>query len=380
DAPGYQGFPGGVRPPFPIDLSLATDSNGTFVLDSSLTDVLLIALPPGSPNGSIQGSIQIPEDATSVLLVAELASGGPCPALPNNDCSAIAGEGGAFAIFNLPAGNYNVKGFVAGSNYTPVAISLADGQALSGINLSLSGDATATLDGNVSFVNAGSQQTTVILAVKSTINRLDSALVTGVPVFIRGQMPPGLRDGDVSGTFSIPGIPDGDYLILASFENDDLVRDPDICIAGTKIIEITSAGGQITSSDSLENPFKVTGALGVVSPGANEVVGAIPTFAWEDDSSETSYEIIVYDSFGEKVWDAELEGVSGGSTVSVEYGSTDPGVVIQTVLPALPLQSGTFYQFHVISLKPATSQQCSNISALTGISQTEDLRGVFLVQ
>lgn len=376
DAAGYESFPGGLREGFPIDLSLATESNGSFTLDSSLTDIALVALPGGAPSASIQGTVPIPQDQTSVLVVAELVSGDPCPVLPQNNCSSIAGPDGSFAIYNLPAGSYNVRAFVSGSNYAPVPVTLANTQVVTGLALTRQGDATATLNGNLNYVNAGTQQTTVILAVKSTVFSRESGLVTGLKVFIRGQTPPGLRDGDAGSTFSIPGVPDGNYLILASFENDQLVRDPDICISGTKIIEIGVTNGQITSSESLDNPIKITGALEVIAPTPNQAVSATPTLTWEDDSSETGYEIIVYDSLGQVVWDARIDGVSGSGTVSVTYGQA----VLEEVTPPAPLQSGGFYQFHVISLKPATSGQCSNISDYTGISQTEDLKGAFQVQ
>src|SRR4029434_6433285 len=284
DAPTYQTFPGGVRPPFPVDLALAVNNNGSFLLDSSLTDITLIKLPNPVGLGSIQGTVQIPDGKTSVLIVAELDGGAPCPALPNNDCSAIAGKSGTYTLFNLPAGAYNVKASVQGSNYTPIPLALGAGQAAIIGALSINGTPPSTLNGNLSFVNAGAQQTTVILVVKSTVNRLDSLLVTGVPVFIRGQTPPGLRDGEATGAFSIEGIPDGTYLVLAAFEDDQLVRDPDICIAGTDILEQAFANGQTVD---LGNPFKITGALEISSPPA--VTGTTPPFTWEDDSSETAY-------------------------------------------------------------------------------------------
>ncbi|MBW2735350.1 MAG: hypothetical protein JRH20_23445 [Deltaproteobacteria bacterium] len=48
----------------------------------------------------------------------------------------------------------------------------------------------------------------------------------------RGESPAGLRAGDVASDFSIENVPPGDYVVLAAFENDDLVRDPDESIGG----------------------------------------------------------------------------------------------------------------------------------------------------
>lgn len=75
-------------------------------------------------------------------------------------------------------------------------------------------------------------------------------------------------------------------MILAGFENDFLVRDPDVCIAGTEII---SQGFGIGETITLDNPFKITGSVDVLSPDNNQVVGTNPAFSWIDDSSEDQY-------------------------------------------------------------------------------------------
>src|SRR5207237_9418094 len=104
--------------------------------------------------------------------------------------------------------------------------------------------------------------------------------------------------------------------------------------------------------------FKITGALAVISPGAGDVpdVAAAPlTFKWQDDSSEDMYTLDVLDSHGTEVWGPiTLPSVNGGASVTEVYAGP-------------PLTSGQYYQFRSTSWKRGTP-----------ISQTEDLRGVFI--
>jgi hypothetical protein len=150
----------------------------------------------------------------------------------------------------------------------------------------------------------------------------------------RGEVPRGLRAPrtgvpNVAGDFSIDGVPDGSYVVLAAYENDDLVRDPDTNISGTDFVRIDVSiddGRTLSMSDS----FKVTEALAVFAPGATEpeAVNTAPTLRWADDSSEDWYDVRVFDAFGDEVWSSlELPGVSGQDEVSVEYGGPlDPGM------------------------------------------------------
>ncbi|MCB9619938.1 MAG: hypothetical protein H6724_10880 [Sandaracinus sp.] len=153
-------------------------------------------------------------------------------------------------------------------------------------------------------------------------------------------------------------MPPGRYAVLAAFENDGLVRDPDTSIAGTDIVFVDVAGADVT----LDTSFKVTEALAVRSPGAAgvETVGAgDPTFTWADDSSEDGYELVVVDAFGDVVHTADVGGVSGSADVTYTWSGA-------------ALEAGMIYQFRAKSFRER--------AARTYISATEDLRGVFLYQ
>ena len=172
----------------------------------------------------------------------------------------------------------------------------------------------------------------------------------------RGEVPPGIRAANVDGAFTIDGVPSGRYVVLAAFENDQLVRDPDESIGGTQIVHIEVGGSDITISEG----FKVTEALVVVQPGAegpDPIATQTPTLEWADDSSEDGYTLVVYDAFGEELWSDEIEGVSGSKTVTVVYGGP-------------PFEVGMYYQFRVTSFRDTNDGRVS-------ISTTEDLKGVF---
>ena len=342
DRAGYQSFPGGVRQALPLDLSAPSHASGAWSFPSALTDVGLAALPAGSGTGTIRGTLPLPAAGTGVLVVAETSSA-------PHGFSALADRSGAFALLNLPAGDYAVKAYAKSVSYTPATLTLPAGGDTS-VQLARAGDAAGTVGGSVQIVNGGlGTATSVILVVESTFD----------PALVRGDSPPGLRAGDVTGAFSIAGVPDGRYVALAAFEDDHLVRDPDTSIGGTQIQHV-----EVTNGAAVAVPgFKVTGALDVLSPGAaaaEAVASATPAFSWVDDSSEDRYDVTVLDGFGNVIWQMQLPGVSGGNP-SVVYGQAGG-----TPAAAPALLPGMYYQFKAVSSKNGTP-----------ISQTEDLKGVF---
>ena len=348
-AADYLPYPFGIRPAIPVDATKASHlGKGGWLLQNAATDVALIPLPADKQGmGSISGKVIVAGENKfpgGVLIVAE---GGI-----KQGQIGFSDKKGTYTIFNVPPGEWEVHGYKAFLQLDPAAISLAMGEGKNGIDLKENEKPYGLVSGNINIVNApGVSATSVVLVPESTFNQ----------TFVKGEVPPGLRapsppePPSITGSFSIPGVPDGKYVVLAAFENDILVRDPDPNIAGTQIVHITVPNGS-SYEISMPASFKVTEALVIVSPGAKEPepVTGNPTFIWEDDSSETKYSILVYNAFGDEVWrNDNLPRVTGSANVTVNYAGE-------------PLQEGMYYQFRVTSWRD------------TGpISQTEDLLGVF---
>lgn len=337
DASGYLTFPEGIRPALPFDTSSAVLANGRYEITSSLTDVGLLKLAPGPATGTIKGRVAENSTNASVLVVAEVNGVGH---------TAIAGRDGEYAIFNVPAGAVAVQAYARGHNYTPKSADVAAGATVE-VDLDISDAAASTVSGSVSIVNGQlGVGTSVILVVESTFRALAA----------RGETPPGLRAPDpglaptIDGAFSITGVPAGRYVVLAAFENDNLVRD-ESGIGGTAIVHQEVVAGQdVDIADS----FKVTGAVDIVGPGATgpETISGVPTFTWLDDSSEDRYAVTVFDSYGSVVW----ESGTPKSVVTLPYAG-----------PAL--KPGMYYQFRVASIKDPAEV----------LSRSEDLKGVFVM-
>jgi hypothetical protein len=351
-APDYLPFPDRLRPALPIDGQDAAppdDGPGPAVVDNSATVVALVSLPAEAAGGvTLSGRVE-GERAAGTLVVAE----GP-PLSPMG----VADVDGGFVLFNVPAGAVTVRGYHQGVELEPVALAV-DTADVEGLRLAVVTDdaeAMATVEGSVVLVDAGGAATSVVLVPSSVYQ----------PAFERGPVPFGLRAPtppeapSITSRFAIAGVPAGRYHVLAAFENDGLVRDPDASIAGTQIPEIEVVAGQ---SLELGASFKITAALAVVGPGADapEEVDGSPTFAWIDDASEDRYELAVYDARGTEVWrDDQLPRVTGGGTVEVPYGG-----------PALV--PGMIHQFRVTSWSDGPQGS-------TALTRTEDLRGVFVVR
>jgi len=358
----YQPFPGGLRPALPLsaaDVELAGDGGDDddddddgaeesrrWVLENPSTNVELLALPEDQRGGrTISGTVH-GDHPGGTLVVAE---GGGSP-----NRYTVADADGHYAIFNVPQGAHDIVGYRGGLDVRPTSV---DGDAdLDDVDLESADEASAAVTGSVNIVDApGGSETSVVLVPVSVYN--DGLERGPVPVGLRAPQAPAAPS--IAGAFEIPGVPPGRYKVLAAFENDALVRDPDAAIAGTAVVEIEVETTNVEVGES----FKVTEGLEVVSPGAEapEEVSGTPLFVFADDSSEDRYELIVLDAYGDTVWqDLEVPGVSGSSVVEVEYGG-----------PALV--PGAYYQFRATSIR-------ENPNAVSAISRTEDLRGVFIAR
>jgi hypothetical protein len=333
DASTYETFPGGLRVALPVDVK---DAAGTPpVVENASTTIGLYPLANSASLGSISGTVRT-DRAGGVLVVADNGTAHQ---------SGIADKSGAYTIFNVPAGSYEVNGYAAGINLTPAKADVSAPSQTQGVDLIASTNALGSVTGTIGIVNApGGSVTSVVLAVEATFNENLG----------RGEVPRGLRVGNVSSAFVIDGVPDGRYVVLAAFEDDKLVRDPDTSIGNTATLHVAVAGAPLDAGN-----FKVTEALAVISPGATgaEAVPMPPTFVWADDSSEDHYDLQVFDTFGTLVWRNEnVPSVKGSMNVSVSYSGP-------------PLTAGQYYQFRATSMKSAVP-----------ISRTEDLLGVLIAK
>lgn len=347
----HQPFPAGIRVALPISAADAAldEALGAFVIENPTTTVGLIPLPADERGGvTISGQV-LGAAPGGTMVVAEGQDPAPYT---------VADSGGAYTLFNVRPGAPTLRGYRRGLEVTPRTLTVA-GVDQTGVDLEVlaeGNDQLAAVSGAVNIVDApGGSLTSVVLVPSSVFNGN----------LLRGPVPFGLRAPDpgvapnVSGSFVIPGVPAGTYKVLAGFENDNLVRDPDLTIAGTSLVEITVEAGR---DAALPESFKITGALAVTSPGKDrpEVVSATPTFVFADDASEDRYIVRVFDVFGGLVWeDTMVPGVMGSATVEVPYAG-----------PALT--PGMYYQFRATSARDKGGG--------SAISQTEDLRGVFIVE
>jgi hypothetical protein len=345
DAQGFVTFPFGIRTAQPIAVQTATLTSGKYILMTAQTRVGLFEMP-GAPTGSISGTAE--RSASSqygVLVVAETGGGGH---------SAIADISGNYKIFNLAAATYNVTAYARGANYNPASVLLSAGQQATQ-NLSLSGQAASSVSGTVILTQGAPPATSVILAVASTFD-VDS---------LRGENPPGLRAPDpgiapnVSGPWTITGVPAGRYVVLASFENDGGVRELS-GNGGTALVYVNvAAGTNIPDAGA----FKVTQAVPIIGPGADTVstVTSAPNLQWSKDPQAQSYQLRVVDALGDIRMDTFITNTSP-ATYSIPYTGT--------------LTPGMYYQFRILSwdalppLPPTAAIRAA----------TEDLRGVFVYQ
>lgn len=342
DAQGYESFPGTLRQPLPIDMSMAVAKGEALIVDSSLTDIGMFAATE-TGTGRIQGTVERPDNTTGIVVVAESNGVG---------YAAIAARDGDYAILNLPPGGYNVTAYAADHNFLGATANVTT-KAVD-VDIKLSDAAPSAVSGQIEIVDGGGATlTSIVLFIESTFDP-----VTGRGVTVPGVRAPRTGAPDVSGAFTIEGVPAGSYVVVAAFENDGLVRDPDRCIAGTDDVHIQVAAA---TPLAISQSFKITGALEVMAPGAlaAEMITEAPTFKWVDDSAEDQYLVELFDAFGRLVWMKTMPGVSGGQPSMVYDGD--------------PLLSGMYYQFRVTSSATGGGQNPQPCNR----SRTEDLKGVF---
>jgi hypothetical protein len=341
-----------------IDLGSAefspTDASASapLVVSSGATIIGLSPLALGSSSGStVTGTIVIEHDSAGGALVVAVQQ-------LRAVSSAVADADGAFTLFNVPAGSSQIEAYRGGLSVEPITIDSSAGEQRGGIELIANSRALTQVSGRVAIVNTSAPlATSVSLVLDSTFEQ------TGA--FVRGLMPGQLTATNISGAFDIQAVPEGRYAVVAAFDNDQAVRDPEQSMTDMDVehIEVTADGQTLQVARALQ----VTQALAVESPGQSgfeHVVGQQGvTLAWAADPDADGYELRIFDTFGAVVHE-KLDLPRDRSSDVMTY-ALDDGL----------LRAGLPYQFRVVSWRAPGADRDSR----TYLRATEDLRGVFQV-
>jgi hypothetical protein len=327
--------------PFTIEAGLET-AQSTEMSPSQLANTGYISGKVTVGSSPLPGVLVVSEDGT-------------------NAYSSITAEDGTYSIYNIPAGDYTVTGFIGGYASSSVGAGVGSNTETSGINVSMTESAGGKLTGTVRNLATGNKDVDVSLVHPLTKETI-----------------PGLITTSVSQNYLLPNIPDGTYIARATYKNDERVMDPD------RIAKFGEPSVTISSSNTIDLIFDITGSVTVSSPSNApattkpfETSSTTPTFAWTSYSSASDYVIEVIDaSTGAVIWggfdkSGELPVkniIIPSSQNSVQFNS-DGNASISALTP------GKIYRWRVFASK-------DDQNATTGwtlISASEDQMGLIKI-
>lgn len=280
-----------------------------------------------------------------------------------NWASALSDADGNFTLFNVEPGNYDITAFKAG-NTSDTINTVADVDGIyTDQNLTVETATNSTLSGSITFLAGENGVVDITLLHPVTMDTI-----------------PGLVTENLSqdNSYTLEGVPDGDFLAWASFENDGYIVDQDWIIKNggfPNALELT------ISSANQTKDFSVTDTVPLVSPTNDaepvipvEVDTLTPTFTWQTYPGTQQWAIEVFDSDGNTIWGG-FDGVNtiGHTTISKDTLSVQfdfDGSASEA------LEDGKTYRWKVLSLKDGTGAEAGT---LVIESASEDQLGLFKV-
>jgi hypothetical protein len=333
---------GGQPLPFHADSGKTFTRNVFLERDTATTNT-------GGLSGSVTVTGNVP--AAGILIVAQAAD--------STAYSSTTGPDGYFAIYNLPPGNYTLRGYRDSlvQDTTTVKVAIRTDSLSANTVLRMSVNAGKILRGKIRFLASSNSTVDITL-----VNPWTREAIPGLSV-----------KNDSSNSFILRGIPPGDYTVWASYRNDGYVMDPDA------IRKFGFPKVSFSATDTAKNvDFDVTGAVTVVSPtnAADTVYPRIihtrtPAFKWVKYPSTKEYIVEVFDANGKRIWGgfsatgAILHPSIPASADSVVYNFDNSATS--------PLKAGGIYTWKVY----ADNDAQANVQGL--ISSSENLRGLFQV-
>jgi hypothetical protein len=347
-AQGYNSSPPPRVPPLPV--KVYSDQTTTVTIELFPIDTNLIV-------GKISGKVSSDNNPVAgALVIAEL---------DGDSYTTISAADGSYILHNVEEGSADITAYIKGLNFpTLSAVIVTADTTTNDQDLFASDVANGTISGTLQFVAGGTDLTTDI----TLIDRVTREVIPGMRVYT-----------DASNNYTMSGLPNGDFEIIASMLNDNNVIDPDEAVTqGDPLVTVTNG-----IVDPSTRSFKVTGAVVMDTPSTPfdnmvPVLTATPTFTWHSESSYSNandFAIEVINEYGETVWGGfgGLDPVEGVPTVTVPGGT----YTIDYAGPAL--QSGRYFQLRIYAMKN-DNNAILYPNGYKLISVTENLDGVFKVE
>jgi 5-hydroxyisourate hydrolase-like protein (transthyretin family) len=347
-AQGYNSSPAPRVPPLPVKINLA---------QTTMVTIELFPIDPLLVVGAISGKVSSGGNTVSgALIIAKVAG---------DSYTTISATDGSYILNNVAEGSADITAYFKGLNFPVLsAVAVTFDTTTTGQDLVASAAANGTISGNVQFVAGGTAQTTDI----TLIDRETREIIPGMRVYT-----------NANDHYTMSGLPDGTFEIIASMLNDGNVIDPDESVTqGDPLVDVVSGVVTPTTRD-----FKVTGAVELDTPSTpvnNEVpvLTATPAFTWHSASSYSSannFAIEVVNESGATVWG----GFGGSDPVAGIPTEIVPGGTYTIDYAGPALQSGRYYQLRIYAMKDVTVS-ADYPQGYKLISVTENLDGVFKVE
>ena len=345
----YSASPPPGIPPLPVQIV----SNETTAITVSLNRL------PAADRGIISGSVTNDQgqSAAGALIVVTAADGTVSSTTTHSD--------GSYVLHNVASGSATVETFLGGLNFAPITAVNVSPNSTKRQDIQAAGTATGEISGHVSFTAVSGDIIDITLLHPATRDTLPNLSVLT----------------DSGGSYTMNGVPYGEFEIVASLDNDDFVLDPDLSVTqGVPVVTITEVAPTISNRD-----FKVTGSIGLSNPadsidGSVPGLGDTPTFTWVKSSSFASasyYVVEVVDESGATIWGGfDLPVNNFAPIVTVPQGN-EPSALYNFDGTALlsVLSPNRHYQLRIY----AAVEDVSDPKGYRLLSASETLDGIFKV-
>jgi hypothetical protein len=308
--------------------------------------------------GSISGTVTSEGSGMGGLLI--VAAGGP------EDLSTVTDIDGSYVLLNVPDATWDLAALMGGlTRGEAPGVEVAGGADVTGVDMTVDPNPGGAVTGSVNHVAGGQPPSSVVLFYPGTQEAV-----------------PGLRVM-AEGNFEIAEVPDGEYDVYATYDNDCNVLDPDPQLAHTAIQHVTVSGAPV----ELDTVFNITDAIfltGIWSgdPEVTECshddnsihivtygIDDTPVFTWDDYPGSTQgYAIEVLDVLGNVVWG----GFETDGTPIVTFDNHET----ETTYDGDPLEGGLNYRWTVWAM----ANDSGTPLGFRFISTSENLRGLFEIR